>query len=109
MKVPLTVIELSLMILGFKRDSSPSQEEIGKAYRKASMLCHPDMGGSSEMFQALTEAKEIALAFVESKKVAVPAPQPSYWPRPEPRPQPQSQPRPNPGYRSRKQGTEFDF
>lgn len=41
-------------ILGVHRQTSP--EDVAKAYKELSKLHHPDKGGSTEVFQRLSEA-----------------------------------------------------
>ena len=49
----------ALELLGFLPDSTPTKAELKKAYRKAALEAHPDKGGSSEEFDALTKAYEL--------------------------------------------------
>lgn len=42
----------------------PSAERINERFRQLCKSCHPDTGGSEEMFRRLTEAKEQALAYL---------------------------------------------
>ena len=39
-----------------------TEDEIRLAYRRACVRCHPDRGGSSEEFQAVTKAYEALMA-----------------------------------------------
>lgn len=50
---------LALLILGFDESQVPTKDELAQAYRNASLKFHPDMGGSSQLFRALSMAKEI--------------------------------------------------
>lgn len=51
------MFESDLRLLGLK--SGASNDEIKKAFRKKSLIYHPDRdGGNAEMFQCLVEAKE---------------------------------------------------
>lgn len=51
------MFESDLRLLGL--ESGASNDEIKKAFRKKSLIYHPDRtGGNSEMFQRLVEAKE---------------------------------------------------
>ena len=40
-------------------------DEIKRAYREASKVCHPDKGGTTEQMQRLNEAKTLALTYLE--------------------------------------------
>ena len=44
-----------------------SEKEIIDRYRQLSKSCHPDGGGSSEMFQRITEARDEALQYIKEK------------------------------------------
>ena len=56
---PPSINALSLLILGLKEDTTPSLEEINKAYKRVSLVLHPDMTtGNSEMFRAIKLASE---------------------------------------------------
>lgn len=51
------MFESDLRLLGLEGDAS--NEDIKKAFRKKSLIYHPDRnGGNAEMFQRLVEAKE---------------------------------------------------
>lgn len=51
------MFESDLRLLGL--ESSASSEDIKRAFRKKSLIYHPDRnGGNAEMFQRLVEAKE---------------------------------------------------
>ena len=51
------MFESDLRLLGL--ESGASTDEIKKAFRKKSLIYHPDRnGGNAEMFQRLVEAKE---------------------------------------------------
>lgn len=51
------MFESDLRLLGLERDAS--NEDIKRAFRKKSLIYHPDRnGGNAEMFQRLVEAKE---------------------------------------------------
>lgn len=51
------MFESDLRLLGL--ESGASSDEIKKAFRKKSLIYHPDRnGGDTEMFQHLVEAKE---------------------------------------------------
>ena len=51
------MFESDLRLLGL--ESGSSTDEIKKAFRKKSLIYHPDRnGGNAEMFQRLVEAKE---------------------------------------------------
>lgn len=51
------MFESDLRLLGLERGAS--NEDIKKAFRKKSLIYHPDRnGGNAEMFQRLVEAKE---------------------------------------------------
>lgn len=51
------MFENDLRLLGL--ESGASTDEIKKAFRKKSLIYHPDRnGGNAEMFQRLVEAKE---------------------------------------------------
>lgn len=51
------MFESDLRLLGLESDAS--NEDIKKAFRKKSLIYHPDRnGGNAEMFQRLVEAKE---------------------------------------------------
>lgn len=45
-------------------DAVPSEAEVYTRYRLLSKSAHPDAGGSEEMFQKLTEAKDEALTYL---------------------------------------------
>lgn len=60
--------KLSLLFLGFDDSSSPTEEQIKEAFRKISLLVHPDSGGNEKTFRGLTLAKETLLASVPKKK-----------------------------------------
>lgn len=62
-----TIKQLSLLILGFDEDSSPTQEQIKEAFKQASFKFHPDAGGSAIMFRGLVLAREV-LSKKETKK-----------------------------------------
>ena len=48
---PVSVKQLSLLILGLDEDKTHSEDDIKKAYRKQGLLFHPDHGGSTETFR----------------------------------------------------------
>jgi chaperone protein DnaJ len=51
------MFESDLRLLGLEGDAS--NEDIKRAFRKKSLIYHPDRnGGNAEMFQRLVEAKE---------------------------------------------------
>lgn len=51
------MFESDLRLLGLERGAS--NEDIKRAFRKKSLIYHPDRnGGNAEMFQRLVEAKE---------------------------------------------------
>ena len=52
-------------ILGLTADSSA--EEIKTSYKELARKTHPDMGGSVEVFEALSEAYQTALADLEDR------------------------------------------
>lgn len=52
---------LALLILGFDESHFPTRDELAQAFRSASLKFHPDMGGSAQLFRALTMAKEVVL------------------------------------------------
>lgn len=58
---------IALLLLGFEDTYSPSEEEIKEAYKKMSLKLHPDTGGSTFLFRALTLAKDEALKSVINK------------------------------------------
>lgn len=43
-------------------------EDVNKAYRKMSMLHHPDKGGNQEKFIAITDAKNKCIAYLTNNK-----------------------------------------
>ena len=80
---PITVKMLSLLILGFDDDKSPSEVEVNAAYKRMSLVFHPDMPtGNKEQFRALSSAKEYLVANMPKAApvYATPAPNPSYNP-----------------------------
>lgn len=57
------MFESDLRLLGL--ESSASNEDIKRAFRKKSLIYHPDRnGGNAEMFQRLVEAKERLLGIL---------------------------------------------
>jgi hypothetical protein len=92
---PPTVRQLALLILGFTEEATPTEEDITKAYQRTSKLCHPDVGGSAEMFRALSLSKEFLMNnFVgPSRNIFVtPQPQKPAWRPPTPPPPPPPDP-----------------
>lgn len=61
---------LALLILGFKETDNPTPKQISAAFKRVSLFCHPDTGGSIEMFRGLTMAKNLLLesAPIQTKK-----------------------------------------
>lgn len=64
--------KLALLILGFNESENPTDNQIKEAFRKVSLICHPDTGGSVEMFRGLTLAKNLLLntSFKECEKTS---------------------------------------
>ena len=64
--------KLALLILGFNESENPTDNQIKEAFRKLSLICHPDTGGSVEMFRGLTLAKNLLLntSFKECEKTS---------------------------------------
>lgn len=52
--------------LGLQSEPLPTEDAVLAAYRTKAQTAHPDKGGSSEAFQELTQAKDIALATIRS-------------------------------------------
>ena len=55
---------VSLDLLGLSTSEKPTKEQVNSAYRKLSMLHHPDKGGKQEMFIAINEAKNKVLTWL---------------------------------------------
>lgn len=61
---PMQIIPECFTILQF--NTLPATEkEITDRYRQLSKVCHPDSGGSAEMFQRLTVAKDEAIKHIQ--------------------------------------------
>ena len=100
MKIP-DITVMSLLMLGLPDNSRPNKEDINKAYRKSSLVCHPDIGGSPEMFRALTIAKDF---LIDSLHEIIQTP-PVYNPQPR-----YNQPPPRPSHKQyKKQNWEEDI
>ncbi len=82
MNTQLTVKQLALLFLGFTEEATPTEEDVNKAYRKVSLVCHPDTGGNAQMFRALTLAKEF---LTSSSSFVSSTPKPT-WQPPSPTP-----------------------
>lgn len=61
-------VKLALLLLGFNEEHTPSKEELAQSFRASSMKFHPDMGGSVELFRALTLARDIVQAHLPEPK-----------------------------------------
>ena len=59
---------LALLILGFKETDNPTAKQINEAFKRISLICHPDTGGSTEMFRGLTVAKNRLLDSAPEQK-----------------------------------------
>jgi hypothetical protein len=53
-------------VLGLKSDPLPTEKEVMAAYRNKAQTVHPDKGGSTDEFNDLSNAKDIALATIKS-------------------------------------------
>jgi hypothetical protein len=53
-------------LLGLKPEPLPTEKEVMAAYRAKSRTAHPDGGGSSEAFNELARAKDIALSTIQN-------------------------------------------
>lgn len=93
----LTVKRLALLVLGFSEDAAPIEDDILKAYRKISLLCHPDTGGNDKTFRALTLLKEFLLIELQPCVAVSKEPERS-WDRPTWNPPPQ-EPEPDKQYK----------
>lgn len=51
----------ALMILGFDANSTPTEKEIRKAFKKTALEHHPDKGGSTDKFHSVKIAVEVLL------------------------------------------------
>jgi hypothetical protein len=49
------------VILGFAAGAMPTAEEIQQRWKKLSTIYHPDAGGATESFNAITNARDAAL------------------------------------------------
>ncbi len=77
MQNPLSVRDLALLLLGYKEDDKPTNDEVVSRYRKVAMVLHPDYNkteGNQYMFLAAQRAKEFLLDEVPVVVISVPAP-----------------------------------
>ena len=76
-------VDQAKVILGFPPRSSPTPQEIQKAYRLKALENHPDRGGSNDKMVEVNVAKDVL-----TKPESSWTPEPSYSPPPRPRPEP---------------------
>jgi hypothetical protein len=62
--VSVDLIEMACVVVGVTFPPS-SVDSVKRAYRKASLKAHPDMGGSNEEFAALSNAYRMLVAHLE--------------------------------------------
>jgi hypothetical protein len=53
-------------VLGIRSEPLPTEQVVMAAYRTLAQKAHPDKGGSTEAFNELTQAKDIAIATIKN-------------------------------------------
>ena len=56
-------------LLNLTPGANISQDKIKKAYKRAALKCHPDRGGSAEMFKALKNAYDDFIGSAKKTKL----------------------------------------
>ena len=51
-------------------EDNPTTKQIDRAYKKAALKAHPDKGGDSFMFKAVTDAYEIICSVMQDEEEA---------------------------------------
>ena len=87
-------IDTAYKIFGLSRSSSPSETDVKKLYRRLTLKCHPDKGGTKEDFQNLADAYQVILEDLESPQQHIPTHQ--HTSRQQPTPTHQHTPRQQP-------------